>query len=107
MCNHPKSVASPVLWIFADILAIGRELLFACYDLVPVVELPQVFAYVLYQSGAAHLAVDVAGSALEAAQEKTEVVFLIRGAVVDAQDCMEVVRHKHEFVKFEFGILCG
>ena len=63
--------------------------------------------YVLDLAGVAHLAVDVAGDALEAANQKAEMLFLVRGAVVYAQDCMKVIRHHHKLVKLELGIFRG
>ena len=105
MRHGTEPIARPVLRVVADVAAIGGKLLLARHDFVPVVELPKMLAYIFDLSGTAHIAVNVAGPALEAAQEKAKVVLLVRRTEPYSHNGVEMVGHHDKLVEFEFRVL--
>lgn len=100
-----ETVSCPVLRVVANVSAVGGELPLARHDLVPVVELPKMVADVVDLARAAHLAVDIAGAALETAKEKAEVMLFVRRPEPDSHNRMEVVGHYDKLVKLELWVL--
>ena len=98
------AISRPIGGILANVFCLCRKLVVARHEVIPVVKLPKMLAYVLDKAGATHFAVDVARAALETAHQETQMVLVVRGTIVNANQCMEMVRHQHRFKYLKLGI---